>query len=278
MNGRIFLAFFCLLALCTACEPDGVSSGATESSGFVPAGYELVWNDEFDGGPLPDADKWGYQTGGYGWTAKELQNYLEADPDNVGVENGLLRITARAEKVERNNFTSTRLVSKRKADFTRGYFEIRAKFPKGEGLRSAFWMVGDTVTQMGWPAAGEIDLVEHYGKFPTVVNAAVQTKNNSWIAKNQLGGSVIVKQIEEEFHVYGCTWTEDRLEFTVDGQTYWTYDAPPGAGKKGFPFRWPYYMVANLSIGGIRGPIGAVKPEVLPASFYLDYVRVYQRE
>lgn len=244
-------------------------------SGFVPEDYQLVWNDEFSTGPMPDTSKWGYQTGGFGWTAKELQNYLEADPDNVGVEKGVLRITALMEKAGKNGFSSTRLVTKRKASFEEGYFEVKAKFPTGEGLRSSFWMVGDTVSKIGWPNAGEIDLVEHYGKFPTVANAAVQTTRGTW-QKNQPGGSKIIQTAETEFHVYSCHWTSEKIEFAADGEVYWTYDKPAQFPDSGYPFKWPFYMVATLSVGGQRGPIGTLAPEVFPANFYLDYVRVYQ--
>lgn len=251
--------------------------GSNDPSGLVPAGYKLVWADEFDYQGLPDSTKWGYQTGGYGWTAKEKQNYLKADPDNVGVENGTLRITAHAEVSGRNPFTSTRLVTKGKADFTRGYFEVRAQVPSGPGLRSSFWMVGDTVTQIGWPQAGEIDLFEHYGKFPTVMNAAVQTFDNYWSKGNQMGSSTIVKGCETDFHVYSCEWTETELTFAVDGEVYWVYPAPPGRGVAGYPFKWPFYMVATVAVGGIRGPQTPPEPESFPANMYLDYVRVYQR-
>ena len=197
-------------------------AGSSAESGFVPQGYEMVWSDEFDTPGLPDTTKWGYQTGGYGWTAKEKQNYLLADPDNVGVENGVLRITALEERIGRNAYTSTRLVSKGKAEFDRGYFEVRAQVPSGPGLRSSFWMVGDTVSKMGWPNAGEIDLFEHYGKFPTVMNAAVQNFDNYWSKGNQMGGSKIVKDAETAFHVYSLEWTETELKFGVDGEVYWT--------------------------------------------------------
>jgi len=251
--------------------------GSNDESGFVPAGYSLVWADEFDYEGLPDTTKWDYQTGGYGWTAKEQQNYLRADPDNVGVENGTLRITALAERSGRNPYTSTRLVTKKKADFTRGYFEVRAQVPSGPGLRSSFWMVGDTVSKIGWPQAGEIDLFEHYGKFPTVMNAAVQTFDNYWSSGNQMGGSKIVETAETEFHTYSCEWTEEELKFAVDGEVYWTYPAPAGRGVRGYPFKWPFYMVATLAVGGVRGPQTPPTPETFPANMYLDYVRVYQR-
>lgn len=248
-----------------------------EGKSFVPSGYKKVWSDEFNYEGLPDTTKWGYQTGGYGWTAKELQNYMKADPDNVGVKNGVLRISALKELTRRNMYTSTRLVSKGKANFTRGYFEVRAQLPHGDGLRSTFWMVGDTVSQMGWPNAGEINLFEHYGKFPTVVNAAVQNVDNNWPKGNQMGSSKIVKTMETDFHVYSCEWTETELKFAVDGEIYWTYQQPPGRGWRGYPYRWPFYMVANLSVGGVRGPQSPVDEAVLPASMWLDYVRVYQK-
>ncbi|MEM9930517.1 MAG: glycoside hydrolase family 16 protein, partial [Bacteroidota bacterium] len=228
--------------------------------------------------------RWGYQTGGHGWTAKELQYYNKANPQNVGVENGLLRISLTKDnelKKRRTPFSSTRLVTKRKADFEQGYFEVRAKFPEGTGLRSAIWMVGDTVSKIGWPHAGEIDLVEHYGKIPTAVSGAVQTFAHYWSGKGQLGGSTIVKTATEDFHVYSCTWTEDLLTFAVDGKPYWEYRPLPGQGVRGWPFQWPFYLVINLSTGGIRGAAKVTQQELetaaYPANLYVDYVRVYQK-
>lgn len=280
--------FLCLLTplFFFSCQDDNaavattVALGSVSDSNGVPEGYALVWNEEFDYEGLPDTNKWGYQVGGFGWTAKEMQHYMDADPDNVNVGDGHLTITARQEDFKRNKFTSTRLVSKNKADFYRGYFEIRAQFPSGTGLRSAFWMVGDTVSQIGWPFAGEIDLVEHYGQFPDVVNAAVQTPDNHWNkkGKGQLGGSTTLAGIEEDFHTYACEWTDDELIFSVDGTPYWTYSRDYAAETAGWPFQWPFYMVANLAVGGERGPIGKYDAEVFPAEYKIDYVRVYQKK
>jgi len=119
-------------------------------------------------------------------------------------------------------------------------------------------------------------MVEHYGAFPTVINAAVQTEVGNWKTKNQPGNSVIIPTAESEFHVYGCQWTADELTFSVDGQVFWTYTAPMGKAVKGFPFRWPYYLAATLSVGGERGPMGTLNAKPFPAHYYLDYVRVYQ--
>ncbi len=292
MKPTLSFLLFCLsCAFLVGCQGDDTSSAVTaptppappaDGKSFVPAGYQLVWNDEFDQGPLPDTTRWGYQTGGHGWTAKELQVYTEADPVNVGVENGLLRITAvliPEKDRKRNPFSSTRMVTKKKATFEQGYFEVRAKFPQGNGLRSAIWMVGDTVSKIGWPLAGEIDLIEHYGKIPTVVGAAVQTPANYWNGKGQMGGAKIVEGITEDFHIYSCTWTDDLLTFAVDGMPYWEYRPLPGRGIEGWPFNWPFYLVMNVSVGGLRNAaVAELNPADFPASMYVDYVRVYQEE
>ncbi len=256
-------------------EPTKISP---EGESYVPDGYNLVWNDEFDQGTMPDTSRWGYQTGNHGWTAKEVQMYTEADSANVGVENDLLRITAKAEKDKRYPFSSTRLVTKHKATFEKGYFEFRAKFPPGEGLRSAIWMVGDTVSKIGWPLAGEIDIVEHYGKIPTAIGAAVQTPANFWNGKGQLGGSTLIPTATEAFHVYGLEWTDELMTFTIDGKPFWNYEPLPGQGIKGWPFDWPFYMVINVSVGGVRGARSEkYQEEDFPANLLIDYVRVYQK-
>lgn len=257
--------------------PQPVSS----PSGFVPAGYELVWNDEFNQPGLPDSTRWGYQTGGHGWTAKEMQNYTGKDPETAHVADGFLNITALAATDGRNPVKSARLVTNDKADFETGYFEIRAKFPAGEGLRSAFWMVGDTVSAIGWPDAGEIDVVEHYGRVAGAIGAAVQMRQQFWSdkgGKGQLGKSIVVSDATSAYHVYACEWTEEQLVFSVDGQPFWTY-TPERITPRRWPFQWPFYLALNLSAGGNRSAaVGNVRKDIFPATMSVDYVRVYQKK
>jgi len=294
------LIFTCLLM--TACRGDaatdeGATSGrkpgapaasetmaapvAAGASDYVPAGYELVWNDEFDYTGLPDTTRWGFQKGGFGWTAKELQYYSDGELKNSKVEGGMLHITALKEKIDRNEFSSARLVTKKKATFEQGYFEVRAKFPAGEGLRSAVWMVGDTVSKIGWPNAGEIDIVEHYGKVPDYIGGAVQTQADSWNRKGQKGGAVQLPTATSEFHVYAVQWTDEQLVFSLDGEPYLTYPRPtvvPGTLERGWPFKWPFYLAMNLSVGGVRGrQSNNISDNIFPAEMLVDYVRVYQR-
>ncbi len=267
-----------------ACEADSATSGSsttapqavTPTEG-VPPGYELVWSDEFDYTGLPDPDKWAYQTGGHGWTAKNLQMYTKEDESTARVADGHLAITLSATPGQANPFKSARLVTKRKADFTEGYFEARIKFPKGEGLRSAFWMVGDTVSKIGWPNAGEIDIVEHYGSVPDAAGAAIQNVDNSWSGKGQLGGTIREPGLEDDFHVYGCLWTGERLEFYLDGRPYFAHDRTASMSFRQWPYVWDHYLVLTLSAGGLRGPQTKIDESALPASMLVDYIRVYQR-
>jgi beta-glucanase (GH16 family) len=305
MNNPRYLLCFCLLAsLLFGCQPDAPTSdpladpantattaasspvaapALTDSGdGFAPAGFRVIWSDEFNTPGLPDTTKWGYQTGGFGWTAKELQLYNDADTKNVRVSGGMLKIIALEEKTKGNKYTSTRLVTKNKALFRQGYFEIRAKFPAGEGLRSAWWMVGDTVSKIGWPNAGEIDLVEHYGKVPNMIGGAVQTTENAWTlegGKAQKGGALAMPTATTEFHVYGCLWRDQDITFYADGQPYYTYQPTFTKPETSWPFNWPFYMAFNLSVGGIRNQqSNNIAPDIFPAEFQIDYVRVYQPE
>ena len=273
---RVFAPLLCLLVL-ASCQDDPPPQLPEGAARYAPAGYELVWQDEFDAGPLPDTSKWTYQTGGRGWTAQELQYYTEADPDNVHVADGMMHITARREPMGNNEYSSARVVSKHRGETTYGYIEIRAKPARGSGLRSAFWLVGSNVLEVKWPRTGEIDLMQHYGRYSGTISAAVQTLDNYWSKNSQLGGSAQVTDAEDVFHVYACHWTEDALEFSVNGEVYWTYEAPENRTEANFPFDHPFYMLATLSVGGVRGPNQPIDLDAFPATFSIDYVRIFRK-
>src|SRR5262245_39599144 len=113
--------------------------------------WKLSWSDEFDYNGLPDSTKWNYDVGGHGWGNNELEYYTKASPNNVEVSNGSLKLKAIREKMENREYTSARLLTKGKADFTYGKIEIRAKLPAGRGLWPAFWMLGDNIGKVSWP-------------------------------------------------------------------------------------------------------------------------------
>ncbi len=132
------------------------------------AGWQLVWSDEFNYSGLPDAAKWGYDVGGSGWGNKELQYYTDRRKENARVENGHLIIEVRRDGFGNNEYTSARLTSKGKGDWTYGRFEVRAKLPSGRGTWPAIWMLpsGKSYGNAGWPDNGEIDIMEHVGFDP----------------------------------------------------------------------------------------------------------------
>src|SRR4026208_2586222 len=140
--------------------------------------WRLVWSDEFDYNGLPDPKKWSYDVGGHGWGNKELQYYTERRKENARVENGKLIIEARRDSWEGHEYTSARLVTKGKGDWTYGRFEVKAKLPSGRGTWPAIWML-PTERSYGesyWPDNGEIDIMEHVGYDPDVVHGSAHTK------------------------------------------------------------------------------------------------------
>jgi len=140
--------------------------------------WRVVWSDEFEYVGLPDPAKWGYDVGGHGWGNKELQFYTERRKENARVENGRLIIEARRDAAENHRYTSARLVSKGKGDWTYGRFEVRAKLPSGRGTWPAIWMLPSLKSygESDWPDNGEIDVMEHVGFDPDVIHASAHTR------------------------------------------------------------------------------------------------------
>jgi beta-glucanase (GH16 family) len=240
---------------------------------FIPPGepkekLKLIWNDEFEYNGQPDSSKWSYDLGnGFdGWGNHELQHYTRS-AENVVVKNGKLLITAIKKD---SSWTSARLKSAGRKTWTYGKFVFRAKLPKGKGTWPALWMLGENISTAGWPACGEIDVMEHVGKNPTVVQAAMHTpaSHGDTVDKN----STLVPTFDTEFHNYEVLWTKEKIEFFVDGQSFYIYQ-PAVRDAKTWPFDNPFYLILNVAIGGGFG--GEVDPSVTTATMEVDYVRVY---
>ncbi|MFO1203316.1 MAG: glycoside hydrolase family 16 protein [Tabrizicola sp.] len=240
-----------------------------------PEGYRLVWADEFNAQGLPDADKWAYDTeaNATGWYNNELQYYAVGRAETTALGNGVLSITARQERLTEapdyggQDYSSGRLITRGLFEFTYGYVEVRAKLPCGQGLWPAIWMLGATGD---WPASGEIDIMEHLNAEPRVygtLHMAATAGTGGLSQPHPLANAC------EAFHLYQLTWTRDRIEIAVDGQTYNAYNNP-GQGAETWPYDRPFYLLLNLAVGG-DWP-GDPDPSVLPATFEIDYVRVYQ--
>ncbi len=238
---------------------------------------ELVWFDEFDVDGLPDSSRWGYATGGHGWGNSELQYYTDARLENARVRGGRLIITARRENFSGNFYTSTRLISRGKGDWKYGRFEIRARLPEGRGTWPAIWMMpSDWEFSMGgWPDVGEIDIMEHVGHDPGMVHASAHSAAHQWQNGTQKTGSVRVEDATRDFRTYALDWTGERIEASVEGRTYFTYEND-GKGPRSWPFDKPFYLILNIAVGGAWGGVAGVDSTAFPQSMEVDYVRVYK--
>ncbi len=243
----------------------------------LPAGYRLVWADEFDTEGLPDPTKWAHDTelNKAGWHNKELQYYSGPRKENAFVQGGRLTIHTRKESLSKapdwggQNYTSSRLITRGKRDWTYGFFEVRAKLPCGKGTWPAIWTLN---TAGVWPAGGELDIMEHVGRDPGRVYSTVHTAGG-YDAKGA-GDAVKVPDACNAFHTYQMHWTADRVRFGVDGMAHFEYKNLR-SGPEQWPFDKPQFLILNIAVGGHHG--GAVDEQIFPVSMEIDYVRVYQR-
>ncbi|AOS44356.1 Beta-glucanase precursor [Lacunisphaera limnophila] len=251
---------------------------ATAAAPATPAGWNLIWSDEFDTGTQPDPARWDYDVGGQGWGNNELQFYTSARPENARIEAGHLIIEARREKWESRQYTSARLVTKNRGDWSHGRFEIRAKLPLGRGTWPAIWML-PTVWNLGnggWPDNGEIDIMEHVGYDPGVVHASTHSQKNQWRNKNQRTATIPVPDAGEAFHTYTLEWDAEEIRIFLDDHHYFT-SRKEGGDWTSWPFMRPFHLVLNLAVGGDWGGAKGVDETIWPRRMEVDYVRVYQK-
>lgn len=240
----------------------------------------LVWSDEFNGTGLPDSSNWVYDTGGNGWGNKEIQNYTN-NPGNVRLEKGVLIIEALKSG---DAWTSARITTKNKHEFTYGRIVFRAKLPFGSGTWAALWMLGGNSPSVNWPACGEIDIMEHVGKNPGVVQSAMHSPSSYGNTINFK--SKPVNGHDTEFHLYEANWKRDRIEFSYDNTLVYTYK-PDELNASTWPYDKPFYLLMNLAMGGnwgsdtkfeTKGLKNGIDPAITSARMEIDYVRIYKPE
>ena len=245
----------------------------------------LVWSDEFDGNGAVDESKWFHQTllpNGWGWFNGELQHYTDRE-ENSYVEDGFLHIVAKEETFTdqgvTKEYTSARLNSK--FAFTYGRVEARAKMPFGIGTWPAIWMLGKNINEPGaywqtqgfgttaWPACGEIDILEHWGSNQNYVQSALHTPSSSGATVNH--GGIMASDVSNTFHIYAMEWTEDKIDFSVDGIIYYTYQPDP-QNMSTWPFVADQFILLNVAIEN------SIDPAFTESDLVLDYIRVYQED
>lgn len=264
-----------------------VSNGLENASCFVEVKhrwgeYQLVWSDEFDGTALNTAD-WNIEVNGNGGGNQELQYYTDR-ATNLRVENGTLIIEARKESYMGKRYTSARINTMNKHTFLYGKIEARIAFPSGGGTWPAFWMMGHDYSRVGWPACGEIDIVEHVGNQPNMNTHALhypyKSGGNCWSVHKQH------ESIENQYHTYAIEWLQeeeygrDMIRFLYDGQVQAVQsETLENMDNEYFwPFNKPHFILLNMAIGGSMG--GQVSEQIFNQSVQMkvDWVRVYQRK
>ncbi len=238
------------------------------------AEYKLVWEDDFNYNGKPNPDKWNYDIGGHGWGNGESQYYTD-NISNAYVKDGFLHIRAMKEDYQDKHYTSARLTTHGKASWQYGLFTIRAKLPKGKGTWPALWLLADEIHEgLPWPLCGEIDLMEHVGSNPNVVHFSLHSKNFNFKKQNQLTKVLEVENVSDEFHEYSVKWTDEYIEFFLDGKSQAKYIKGKNASVEDWPFDRKFYLILNIAIGGFWG--GEIDDSILPQEMIIDYIRIFQ--
>jgi beta-glucanase (GH16 family) len=247
----------------------------------TPASYPemtLVWQDEFSGTSLNESD-WTYEIGGSGWGNNELQYYRK---ENTSIVDGHLVITAKAENFGGRDYTSSRLITKGKKEFQYGRIDIRAALPKGQGIWPALWMLGANISEVPWPASGEIDIMEMIGgsnREKTVYGTLHWGANDTdqhVCTCDKPGYSLASGTFNDKFHVFTLIWDATTIKWYVDDELLVnnTIDITPAGLSE---FHAKYFMIINLAVGG-NWPGNPDGTTVLPQRLIVDYVRVFQKQ
>ena len=256
---------------------------------------ELVWSDEFDQDGPVSQDKWNVETippNNGSWWNGELQFYTDKE-DNIRVEEGLLKITAKYESYEGKNYTSARINTQDKFEFTYGRVEMRAKLPNWEGMWQAFWLLGANIDEIGWPNCGELDILEHgdYVKDstsndPGLISSAVHygpqdySRQTAFVPgkiffdtgqERFIRSEKIIEKPFEEYHTYSMQWAPDKIQFFIDDEMHLEFPMQ----SQHSPFDKPFFLLLNLAVGG-HWTDGYVASGFTEATYEIDYVRVYQ--
>ena len=245
------------------------------TSGEIDENWLLVWSDEFDA-PDIDMTKWSYEvgTGNWGWGNGEAQYYTD-NSNNSFIEDGKLIIKAIRQSYSGSDYTSARMVTKNKGDWTYGRIEVRAKLPAGTGTWPAIWMMPTDSEYGGWPDSGEIDIMEHVGFDPGAIHATCHNDTYNWYdGIPPPGGELNVNDFDENFHTYTLEWTESSLKWFVDETLYYTYSNTSSWST--WPYNYDFFIILNIAIGGTWGGQQGIDDGIFPVQMEVEYVRVYQ--
>ena len=225
----------------------------------------LMWSDEFDVDGALDSKKWVHEVGD-SWYNNEVQSYTSR-LDNSKVEDGKLKIIAKKESYNGNNYTSARIISNTKKDFTYGRVDIKAKIPGKKGAWPALWLLGSNFKSVTWPACGEIDILEAAQSNNFKVQSTVHHPDNYGEGDSHISDDY--NDITEVFHIYSLVWTKQALTFYVDDKPHHIV-----GNSCTLPFNWNQFIILNVAMGGNMG--GEIASDFVSDTMEIEYVRIYQ--
>jgi len=251
-------------------------TGATSPTSYP--GMSLVWEEEFEGSELNEQD-WIFETGtgDNGWGNNELQFYRR---ENTRLVDGNLVITAKREDFGGSPYTSSRIITKGRQSFQYGRIDIRAALPEGQGMWPALWLLGENFNSVGWPACGEIDIMEKVGgtgRENTIHGTAhwQDPSANNVLNHAEFGNSTnLSSNTTDEYHVYSIEWTANSIMWYVDGNQYHSIDTSPADLSE---FREEFFFIINVAVGG-NWPGSPSPLTVFPQHLIVDYIRVFQED
>jgi beta-glucanase (GH16 family) len=248
----------------------------------------LIWSDEFNSSASPSAPDpaiWRFETGGNGFGNRELETYCSygssqppcdlAHPNAFVDKDGYLHIVARSDG--HDHYSSARIKTEGLKSFQYGRIEARIKVPQGQGFWPAFWMLGDNIQQVRWPACGELDIMENVGKKPGTIYGSI---HGTGFTGTQIGLPFTLPRNQafgDAFHIFGLLWSPHKIEYYVDDPAHVYASFTPSSLPKGAV--WPFddgkfFFLLNLAVGGDwPGPPAASSR--FPQEMLVDYVRVY---
>ena len=275
----------CIFSGCMDPESANYDSNANIEDGNcietdkIPAGYTYYWNDEFNRDSLNDR-YWNIEIRWPGFVNNESQSYTDSDA-NIFLENGNLYIRALKDNPFDPNqpaYTSGRINTKEKVELQYGFWEIRAKLPRGVGTWPAIWMLNSYIDSLGWPNCGEIDIMEHVGYDPNHVFFSMHNANlYGDIHGTNQQGIYELEGIENDFHTYSVEWDSSFVRAYFDGNLFFNYSKPEIHDINSWPYDNPFFLIINLAIGGEWGGQQGIDNSIFPATFTIDYVRIFKK-
>ncbi len=274
------MAVFFLIAttFVAGCSDDDNPVEENNDNGQIE-GYKLLWSDEFDGSAI-DPGKWVHEVNGNGGGNNELQYYTDRS-ENSFVEDGMLHMVALQEEYTGNDgtryYTSARMTTQQTKTFMYGRIEAKLKLPYGQGLWPAFWMLGLNISEVGWPACGEIDIMEMIGGGDgrdNVTHGTLHWQDNDNHASQGSSTEVSNGILADDFHVYAIEWDENKIDWYFDDFKFYSLDITSAGMSE---FHQHFFIILNVAVGG-NWPGNPDTTTIWPQEMVVDYVRVYEKE